>query len=135
RAYRVLLVGDGGTARKDAGVPEVQRDLRAQLQIGLREEPHHHEERHHRRDEVGVGELPHAHAAMGREFTAIADDDAAARLVGVHVVAAFTCLQARSVSSPDGRSAEKIALRANSMATTGAAPRSAATMPSLMLRR
>src|SRR5206468_3712386 len=98
--------------------------------------PEDHEQRHHRRDEVGVGDLPGAAVVGGvAGLFDSPDDDRLGVVRHQPEPACFTARQASSVSSADGRSSEKTALRANSTATTGAVPRSAATTPSLMQRR
>src|SRR5206468_9403103 len=137
RLRLVDVTGDHRAAAQHAGAPEVLRDLLAQPHVGLREQPEHDEQRHHRGHEVRVGDLPRAAVVGGVALLLPADDDARLRVLGGghQPAAALTARQAASVSSLDGRSSEKIALRANSMATMGAAPLSEATTPSLMQRR
>src|SRR5262249_13852963 len=101
-------------------------------------EPHHQEERHHGGDEVRVRDLPGAPmvpAAVSALLLADDDLDLLRGGVGHQPAVCLRARQASSTSSDGGRSSEKIALRANSTATLGAAPRSEAMMPSLMQRR
>src|SRR5207302_8966936 len=132
----VDVAGDHRAAAQHARRPEVLGDLLPEPHVGLGQQPEHDEEGHHRGHEVRVGHLPRAAVVGGVAFLLPADYDARLRVLGGHqAAAALTARQAASVSSLDGRSSEKIALRANAMATIGAAPLSEATTPSLMQRR
>src|SRR5207249_4352762 len=137
RLRLVHVAGDHRAAAQHARAPEVLRDLLAEPHVGLRQQPEHDEERHHRGHEVRVGDLPRAAVVRGVALLLPADDDARLRVLGGghQPAAAFTARQAASVSSLDGRSSEKMALRANSTATMGAAPFSEAMTSSLMQRR
>src|SRR5207237_4803611 len=124
-----------GACRQPAGVTEVLRYLVGEPRVGLREEPEDDEDRHNGGDEVGVGDLPRSAVIRRTRPTPLLHDDPRLIHRRAQALALFSPRQAWSVSSEVGRSSEKIALRANSIATIGADPRTEASSPSLMQRR
>src|SRR5581483_900649 len=130
---------DAGVGGQDGRVAEVVADGGADLRA-LAGGPQHDEQRHHRRDEVAVGDLPGAVAAAVAPAGGHLPDDGrvgvvVVALLGRHRYLGVMAIVVASTSTRDGRSWAKMARRANSTATNGAAPLAKATTPALMQLR
>ena len=120
--------------RQRRRIPEIGGDRRANDGT-LLGRPQHDEERHHRRHEVGVRDLPRAVGMLGPPAPRLPDDERRLLRIGPtpadHAGLGLTASVEASTSTSDGRSWVKMARRANSTATNGAAPFEKATTPAL----